>query len=67
MIRREACALGLTATHTAGALLYYLVAAQFRRRGMPRESWQPLIQDVRRAAEALAAGISLEDVVWGRP
>jgi len=69
MIRREACALGLTATQAAGALLYYLVdiAAQFRRRGLPRESWQPLIQDVRRAAEALAAGISLEDVVWGRP
>jgi len=67
-IRREAQELGLSAAQAVGVLVYYLVeiAAQFRRRGMSPWSWEPLLLEVRRAADALNRGTSLEQVVLGR-
>ena len=67
-IRREACELGLNGAQALGMLLYYLVdiAAHFRVRGVPRAFWEPLVVEVRRAADRLNAGAPLEEVVLGQ-
>jgi len=67
-ILREARNLGLEPAQAAGVLAYYVVdlTAQLIRRGTPRVAWDPLVREVRAAADLLHGGATLHDAVFGR-
>jgi len=64
----QARQLGLGPTEAAGVLAYYVVdvTAQFMRRGARRTIWEPLMREVRAAADLLRGGAALHDAMFGR-